>query len=61
MNPTEAVKHLNANGWTETALSLKLGCSQSTINRIKHGTRPHFELGLILVKMAQRTRPRARK
>jgi len=42
-------------GWTEAQLAAKVGCNQSTINRIKRGQIPNYILGDSLVKLERKT------
>lgn len=62
MKPIEAIAALQKNGWTETTIAQAVGTSQPTINRIKSGSMPLFDLGIALVNLAKRDKPaRARK
>ena len=61
MNPSaNIIKLLNA-GFTETAIAAAAGTNQSTINRIKHGGQPGFELGLRISRLRDRDVTRAQK
>lgn len=52
-SPSEAVARLKSAGMTEAVIAARVGCSQPTINRIRHGRRtPTYELGRRLVDLA---------
>lgn len=56
MNPQQAVNALLNAGWTQGRLADEVGCSQSTIHRIKSGLTKRgvsFELALALIVMAE--------
>lgn len=55
MRPSEAIEHLILAGLSETAIGSEVGANQSTINRIRRGKSPRFELGSALVALAKRT------
>lgn len=62
MNPSKAIKALQALGMTESEIGAALGIHQSVVNRIKHGTiEPRYTLGVAIVNMAQRRISRAAK
>lgn len=53
MNPSEAIEHLIALGWTEKSIGSEVGANQSTINRIRNGQVPNWETGAALVALAK--------
>lgn len=56
MNPQHAVNELLKSGWTQGRLADEVGCSQSTIHRIRSGVMRRgvsFELALALIVMAE--------
>ncbi|MET3652494.1 hypothetical protein [Dyella japonica] len=54
MNPQEAVLALIAARWSESRIGRVTGISQSTINRLKNGTRSvKYEQGVALVSLAR--------
>lgn len=59
MSPNDAIAKLAAAGWTESEIANAVGVAQSTINRIKRGARPNFEVGSALVALAKKRRKRA--
>lgn len=61
MSPSQAIEHLIAQGMTEQAIASKAGTTQSTVNRIRHGQQPSFDLGKSLVELAQQNKPRRAK
>lgn len=54
MTPSLAISRLLDAGWTETGLAEAVGSTQPTINRIKHGASPLYEVGAALVELARR-------
>lgn len=59
MNPTQAIQVLLAAKRTESRIAADAGTTQGTINKIKHGRTPRYDLGLALVaeaKKAMRTK-----
>ena len=53
MTPSEAIARLNSGGMTEAAIAARVGCSQSTVNRIRHNRMsPTYELGRRIVELA---------
>jgi len=61
MKPIDAVTELQKQGWTETAIAEAVGTSQPTINRIKGGANPLFDLGMALVTLAAGNKPKKAK
>lgn len=51
MTPSEAILALTDAGCTESAIAQAAGTSQPTINRIKHGADPGYELGNRIVRL----------
>lgn len=48
----QAIEALSELGLSEKAIGAKVGASQPTINRIRHGTqKPSFDLGLKIIKL----------
>lgn len=55
MTPSLAIAELKSMGWTEAAIAQRVGCAQSTVNRIGSGARqPSYGLGIALVRLARR-------
>jgi DNA-binding XRE family transcriptional regulator len=52
MNPQKAIEALQANGWSETDIATDVGVYQSTINRIRKGMPPSWELGQKIIACA---------
>jgi hypothetical protein len=52
MTPRNAISALLANNWTEQMVAAEAGTTQPTINRIKHGASPSYEVGARLVELA---------
>lgn len=53
------VKFLLKDGdFTEESLATALGISQSTVNRIKQGQMPRYDVGLSLVRLYEETKNR---
>lgn len=55
VNPSAAIQHLIAAGLTEIEIGQRVGAHQSTINRIKRGQAPTWEVGAALVRLAEAT------
>jgi len=55
MTPAVAIQKLIAAGLTEIEIGQKVGAHQSTINRIKRGQTPAWEVGAALVRLAEAT------
>lgn len=56
MTPATAIQELIAGGMTEAEIGQKVGAHQSTINRIKNGQTPTWEVGAALVALASKKR-----
>lgn len=59
MTPSEAINSLRAADWSEVAIAAELRANgvqttQSTVNRIRHGMQPSYEVGKALVDLAER-------
>jgi len=55
MNPTHAIEQLRAARLTEKAIALRVGVTQPTINRIRHGVmQPSWETGEALIRLAKK-------
>lgn len=54
--PKEAVETLLERGWTEAAIAEEVGVTQPTINRIKTGTIPGWDVGRAIVDLAKSRR-----
>ncbi len=61
MKPIDAIVSLQEQGWTEAAIAEAVGTSQPTINRIKSGANPLFDLGMALVTLAASNKPKKAK
>jgi hypothetical protein len=61
MNPTEAVQTLIKHRWTETEIAVRVGTTQGTVNKIKAGREPRYELGHQLVALARRVEAQAQR
>ena len=57
MKPSEAIEKLLSTGLTEAAIGDAVGARQSTVNKIKRGTVPNWELGKRLVDLAESLPP----
>lgn len=53
MKPSQAIEKLLAAGLTEAAIGDAVGARQSTVNKIKHGTVPNWDLGRKLIELAE--------
>lgn len=53
MNPKDAISALQKSGWTETMIANAVGTSQPTINRIKRGAMPGYDIGAAIVALAR--------
>lgn len=51
MTPSNAITALISAGWTEAGIAEEVGTSQPTINRIRHGAQPRFQLGTDLLAL----------
>lgn len=61
MTPSRAIEVLISSGMTETAIGLKVGARQSTVNRIRNGRmQPNYDLGKALVDLATRRRKKSK-
>lgn len=56
MSPQEAVEILIARGWTEAAIAEAIGVTQPTVNRIKTGSKPSWEVGAAVIALAKSRR-----
>lgn len=54
MSPTEAIQVLLAAKWTEMRIAADVKTTQGTINKIKHGRTPRYDLGLALIASARK-------
>lgn len=66
MSPSEAIESLRAAGWSEAAIAAEVlaggvQTTQSTINRIRHGTPPSYAVGKALVDLAERVETERRE
>lgn len=57
MKPSDAIALLIQHAWTETRIADAIGTSQPTINRIKKGAKPSFDVGHALIELAKRSKP----
>lgn len=60
MTPATAIQTLLASGWTEAKIAAEVGTTQPTINRIKRGATPSYDVGAAVVALAQ-TAPAAQE
>lgn len=51
MKPSEAIAALIERGLTEAAIAAQVGTTQSTINRIRRGQQPSYDLGKALIEL----------
>ena len=52
MNPAQAIEALRQGGMTEQVIAAAVGVNQSTVNRIRNGGSPGWQVGSVLVAMA---------
>lgn len=53
MTPATAIQTLLASGWTEAKIATEVGATQPTINRIKRGAKPSYDVGVAIVALAE--------
>ena len=53
LSPSEAIRCLIANNWTQVAIAIKTNSTKANIWHILHkGTTPSYKLGLDIIKLA---------
>lgn len=65
MTPSEAIDSLRTADWSEVAIAAELRANgvqttQSTVNRIRHGMQPSYEVGKALIDLAERVQAERR-
>jgi transcriptional regulator with XRE-family HTH domain len=58
MSPSEAVRALLEGGLSESAIAARCGVNQSSVNRIKRGAVPNYDVGRQLVALARKEKRR---
>jgi transcriptional regulator with XRE-family HTH domain len=55
MKPSDAIQRLlDSQEWTESRIAAEVGTSQPTVNRIKRGASPSYEVGAAIVALVER-------